>query len=119
MRAMIFHVASIAAFFVDQLAQTPVVVQCVVPPDTDPELKQWVQPILNLVSIVAVVGIAIFSFGATSRKEHRRWVLDQKKAEWKELFSAITEIQKEFPPNLRNRISHNWQRGEDGRRACQ
>jgi hypothetical protein len=72
---MILHSASIAAFFVDQLAQAPVVVKCVLPTNADSGLKQWIQPILNLVSIVAVVGIAIFSFGATSRKEHRRWVL--------------------------------------------
>jgi hypothetical protein len=89
---MIHHAVSIAAFFVDQVTQTPIAVQCVLPPNADPGLKQWIQPILNLVSIVAVVGIAIFSFGATSRKEHRRWVLDQKKAEWSQLLESVANI---------------------------
>ena len=91
---MIIRAVSMVALFVDQVAQVPVVVQCVLPPSADPGLKQWIQPILNLVSIVAVVGIAIFSFGATSRKEHRRWVLDQKKAEWSGLLRATAEVQR-------------------------
>jgi hypothetical protein len=82
---MIIHAALMAAFFADQVTQVPVVVQCVLPPNTDPWWKQWIQPILNLVSIVVVVGIAAFSFGATSRKEHRRWVLDQKASEWRSM----------------------------------
>jgi len=99
---MILHAASFAAFFVDQLAQAPVQIQCVLPPNTDPGWKQWTQPILNLVSIVAVVGIAIFSFGATSRKEHRRWVLDQKKVEWRELLSGMNSVY--FPMALAKQL---------------
>ena len=94
---MILHAVSMVVFFVDQVTQAPVVVQYVVSPNADPGLKQWIQPILNLVSIVAVVGIAIWSFGATSRKEHRRWVLDQKKAEWKELLRKAAEIERVLP----------------------
>ncbi|MGA2886777.1 MAG: hypothetical protein ABSE51_01910 [Terracidiphilus sp.] len=94
MEAMILHAASIAALFVDQLTQAPVVVQCVLPPNADPWWKQWIQPISSLVSIVAVVSIAIWSFGATSRKEHRRWILDQKKAEWQELLRAAAHMRR-------------------------
>jgi hypothetical protein len=85
---MALHAAAMMAFFVDQLPQA----QCVLPPNADTGLKQWIQPILNLVSIVAVVGIAIWSLGATSRKEHRRWVLDQKKAEWSALLHAVANV---------------------------
>lgn len=99
---MIIDAASIAALFLDQLAQVPVVVQCVLPPKVDPGLKQWIQPILNLVSIVAVIGIAIWSFGATSRKEHRRWILDQKKAEWKELLSFLHNVGEDCLPPHKN-----------------
>jgi hypothetical protein len=98
---MILHAASMTALFVDQVTQAPAVVQCVLPANADPGLKQWIQPILNLVSILAVVGIAIFSFGATSRKEHRRWLLDQKKAEWKELIKTASEIESVIPLTLR------------------
>jgi hypothetical protein len=46
---------------------------------------------------VAVVGIAIWSVGATNRRERRRWVLDQEKAEWRELLNAIAPIYKAIP----------------------
>lgn len=89
---MILHAVSFVAFFVDQTQQTQCMAQCAMPPNADPWLKQWIQPILNLVSILAVVGIAIWSIGATSRKEHRRWVLDQKKTEWSLLLRSIASV---------------------------
>lgn len=94
---MVFHLAGMIGALAGQVQQAPVVVHCVLPPSADSEWKQWIQPILNLVSIVAVAGIAIWSFGATSRKEHRRWVLDQKKVEWKALLGKAAEIEQVLP----------------------
>jgi hypothetical protein len=93
---MILHAASIAAFFVDQLAQTPVVVQCVqaVPESWEKWLLQFA---LSIVPVAGGVGIALWSFHATSKRDHERWVLDQKKAEWKELLVKIAEIEHELP----------------------
>jgi hypothetical protein len=97
---MIFHAASMAAFFVDQLAQAPVVVQC-----TQPATESWLkwllptitQTIISLTSISAGVLIALWSFRSTSEKDHEQWLLDQKKAEWKELLARIAEIERELP----------------------
>jgi hypothetical protein len=94
---MIFHAASLAALFFQQAQQAPVVAQCVLPLNTAPGLNQWIQPVLNLASILAVAGIAIWFFGATGRKEHRQWILDRKKAEWKDLLTRIAEIEHEIP----------------------
>lgn len=95
---MILHAASIAAFFAGQLAQPPVQIQCVQQAEPESWVKWLLQFALSIVPVAGGVGIALWSFHATSKREHKRWILDQKKAEWKELFTAITEVQKEFPP---------------------
>lgn len=41
--------------------------------------------------------IAVWSFRATSRREHERWILDQKVAEWKELLMKIAAIEEIVP----------------------
>jgi len=92
---MVLHAVSMAAFFVDQLAQAPVQVQCVSNAGQDPIL---VRLLFDAVPSIFALGIAALIFYWNGGREHKRWVLDQKKAEWKELFSAITEIPKEFPP---------------------
>jgi hypothetical protein len=97
---MILHAASIAAFFLDQLVQAPVVVQCVVPPSPDSVWKQWIPTAVSLLSVGIGLWIANrtirnarelteWSFRATSERDHERWVLDQKKAEWKEVLNAV------------------------------
>jgi hypothetical protein len=101
---MILHAASIAAFFVDKLAQAPVQVQCVQQATPEPMLK-WllptiVQTVVSLASISAGVLIAVWSFKRNRHTEyeqwirnqkagHEQWVRDQKKAEWRELLDAI------------------------------
>jgi hypothetical protein len=94
---MILHAVSIAAFFVDQMAQAPVQIQCVMPPNADPVWKQWIPTAVSLISIGIGVWIARWSFRASSRRDHEQWVRDQKRIEWKELISHIAVIEKEVP----------------------
>jgi hypothetical protein len=97
-KAMIHPIVSIAAFFVDQLAQAPVQIQCVLPPNADPGWKQWIPTAVSLLSIGIGVWIAQWSFHASSRRDHERWVLDQKKAEWRELLVGLSETFREYMP---------------------
>jgi hypothetical protein len=89
---MILHAATLAAFLVDQIQQAPIVVQCV-QKDEPESWAKWlptiVQTVVSLASITAGVLIAWRSFLATSEKDHRRWLLDQKKAEWRELLDVL------------------------------
>jgi hypothetical protein len=107
---MALHAAAMMAFFVDQAQQAPVQIQCLaaVP---EPTLK-WllptiIQTIISLASITAGVLIALWSFRktkeltewsfrATSEKDHERWVLDQKKAEWKVVLEKTAEVDRAF-----------------------
>ncbi len=100
---MILHAASIAAFFVDQLAQAPVQVQCVQQPTPESWMKQWIPTAISILSVGIGVWIAdrsirknreltLWSFRATSERDHERWVLDQKKAEWSRLLESIANI---------------------------
>jgi hypothetical protein len=98
---MILHAASIAAFFVDQLAQAPVQIQCVQQASSESWMK-WllptiVQTVISLASITAGVLIAVWSFRKNRQTEHERWILDQKKAEWAELLDAINDCQDALP----------------------
>jgi len=94
------HFALMTAVLVDQAAQGPLVVQ--IPQlESDPWFK-WllptiVQTIVSLLSIGSGVAIAVRSFRANRRSEHEQWIRDQKKAEWKELFSIISRIEQEIP----------------------
>jgi hypothetical protein len=93
---MILHAASIVAFFVDQLAQTPVQVQCVQQPAPESWLK-WllptiVQTVISLASITTGVCIAVASFRANKKTEHEQWIRDQKKLEWNELLKSVAEF---------------------------
>src|ERR1035441_7770535 len=87
---MILHAASIAAFFVDQLAQAPVQIQCVSNAGQDPI---WVRFLFDAVPSIFALGIAALVFYWNGGREHKRWVLDQKKAEWRELLDVINECQ--------------------------
>jgi hypothetical protein len=98
---MMFHAASITAFFLQQTPQPQCVVRCVQAAQ-EPTLK-WllptiVQTIISLASIAAGVLIAVWSFHATSNRGHKRWVLDQKRAEWKELLVGLSETFGEYMP---------------------
>jgi hypothetical protein len=87
---MILHAVSIAAFLLDSVQQAPVTIQCL---QAAPESwSKWlVQFLVSLIPVVGGVGIALWSFRATSKRDHKRWLLDQKKAEWKELLDAASD----------------------------
>jgi len=89
---MILQIASLAAIALGQTAQTPVVVQ--IQQTATESWVKWllptvIQTIVSLASITAGVWIAVASFRANSRKEHAQWILDQKKAEWRELLDML------------------------------
>jgi hypothetical protein len=94
---MVLHFAAMAAILVDTVSQAPVVVQCP-QPSPEPWWKWLLQFILSVIPVAGGVGIAVWTLRATSRRDHKRWVLDQKKSEWRELFIAFTEVKKEFLP---------------------
>jgi uncharacterized membrane protein YhaH (DUF805 family) len=94
--AMILHAASIAAFFVDQVAQAPVQIQCVQQATPESWLK-WllptiVQTVVSLLSIFAGVCIAVRSFRANKKTEHEQWIRDQKKVEWSALLRGVANV---------------------------
>ena len=98
---MILHAASIAAFFVQQAPQPQCIVKCVQgAPDSWLKwlLPTIVQTVVSLASITAGVVIAVWSLHATSHRDHKRWVLDQKRAEWKELLVGLSETFREYMP---------------------
>jgi hypothetical protein len=94
--AMMLHIAAMAAFFVDQVQQAPVMVQCA---QAAPE--KWWRPLSQFAqTIIPVFGgvwIAWMAFRWNSEKERARWVLDQKKAEWREILEAI-KVCEDFLP---------------------
>ena len=94
MKAMIHHAASMAALFVDQLAQAPVEVQCAQQAAASPEWKWWISALAPwvgpLLSGVVSIYVAWKVFHWQDKKEHRRWFLDQKRQEWRELLSALS-----------------------------
>jgi hypothetical protein len=109
---MITHAVSMATLFVDQVSQAPVVVRCTQAP---PELWwKWLaqslfQVLLSIIPVAGGVWIALWSFRrtreltewsfqATAEKEHERWVLDQRRAEWRELLFGLSETFREYMP---------------------
>jgi uncharacterized membrane protein len=85
---MMLSVASMIGVLTDQIGPAPVVVQCA------PALDKgsiWAQLLIaSLPSVLALI-VAWFAFWLNSRGERNRWVLDQKKAEWKELLAFAAE----------------------------
>jgi hypothetical protein len=107
---MILHAASIAAFFASQTPQARCVVQCAsAAPDSWLKwlLPTIVQTVISLASITAGVLIAVWSFRktkeltewsfrATSERDHERWILDQKKSEWRKILTICNEIDEQY-----------------------
>jgi hypothetical protein len=92
---MMFHLASMIAAFVDQVAQAPIVLQCAhAAPDpwTKWLLPTILQTAISLASIAAGVCIAFWSFRANSKEEHEHWVRDQRKAEWSLLLRSVASV---------------------------
>jgi len=87
---MILHAVSMVAFFVDQVQQAKCIVQCVQAATQDPLLARLL--IAALPSVLAL-GVAWFAFWLNRRWDHNRWLLDQKKAEWRELLDVASDCQ--------------------------
>jgi hypothetical protein len=97
---MILHAASISAFFVDQLGPAPFVVNCA--QAAQEVWWKWLartlfQLLLGVIPVAGGVGIAIWSFRATGRKDHEHWLRDQKTVEWKGLIQAVAEFEEIMP----------------------
>jgi hypothetical protein len=98
---MILHAASIAAFFVDQLAQAPVQIQCVQQSTPSPEwrwwmgaLALWVGPIL---STAGSIYVAWRVFRWQSTKDKSQWLLENKKTEWRALLELASKVEHFMP----------------------
>src|SRR5664279_5457872 len=97
---MLFHPATLLAFFTDHATQASMVAQC---PQAAPEtwvkwlLPTIVQTVVGLLSIVAGVTIAVWSFRRNRQTEHEQWVRDQELEEWRELISAVASVEDLIP----------------------
>jgi hypothetical protein len=100
---MMVHLAAMVAFFVDQVGQAPVVVQCV-QPAPEPEWKWWLGALAPwvgpLLSGVVSIYIAWRVFHWQGEKDRRQWVLDQKRVEWKGLLQVVGSIRTILLPGV-------------------
>lgn len=85
-RAMILHVASIAAFFIQQNPQTQCVVQC------EAQSSIWMRLLVSAFPSLLALGVAWFAFWLNSRWNRKQWILDQKKAEWRDLLDKLNSV---------------------------
>ena len=94
---MILHAASIAALFVDQLTQAPVVVQCA-QAAPEPEWKWWLGVLAPwigpLLSGVVSIYVAWRVFHWQGKKDREQWLRDQKRVEWRELLDKVSAVSK-------------------------
>jgi len=88
------HIVSISTLLVDQAEQLPCVIQCI--PSADPD-SLLVRLLFAAIPSIFALGIAWLVFVWNGGREDKRWLLDQKKAEWKELIEHVTEIRRAFP----------------------
>jgi hypothetical protein len=93
---MSLHAVSLVAVLVDQLAQAHVVVQCA-QAAPEPRWKWLEQLLISVIPVAGGVGIAIWSVRATSKRDHARWVLENKKTEWQELLILASAIEQFMP----------------------
>lgn len=97
---MIDHTAPMAAFLVVQATPPQCIVQCIqaAPGSWWNVLLQFLpQLIVSVIPVAGGVGIALWSFRATSKKEHERWILENIKTEWKELLTLTSAIELFLP----------------------
>jgi hypothetical protein len=92
--AVILHIASIAAVFVDRLVQGPIVVQCAQSACPDPPLARL---LLAAIPSIFALGIAWMAFHWNRQKERDQWVRDQRRMEWRNLLDSLTSIQEAIP----------------------
>ena len=97
---MVLHAAVMMAFFMDQLTNAPIQVQCLQQATQEPgwrwwfgALAPWVGPLL---SGVVSIYVAWRVFRWQGEKDHTQWILDQKAVEWRTLIldsnKAVSQI---------------------------
>jgi hypothetical protein len=97
---MSFHIASMIALFVDQVAQTPVVAQCAqtLP---EPQWKWWLKLLAEilgpLLSTAGSIYVAWKVFHWQGKKDRKQWVRDQKIEEWKRVIPLVAEYEQLMP----------------------
>ncbi len=93
---MVFHTVTMIATLADGAAQATIQVQCALQQATDPWwrwlLPTVVQTAVSLLSVVAGVAIAVWSFRRNRKTEHEQWIRDQKRSDWKQLLKAVAEF---------------------------
>jgi len=82
----VLHVASIAAFFIQQNPQTQCVVQC------EAQSSIWMRLLVSAFPSLLALGVAWFAFWLNSRWNRKQWILDQKKAEWSALLRSVANV---------------------------
>jgi hypothetical protein len=94
---MILHSSGMLAFLLEKPAQTPAQLQCLLQTPSDPWWKWLLQLVLSIVPVAGGVWIAMWSFRATSRRDHEQWLADNKKGEWRKLISLAAQIEYHMP----------------------
>jgi hypothetical protein len=80
-----------------QTTNSQIQIDCISQTALETWLKQLPQIVLCLVPAIVAIWIARWSFSANRTKEHKQWLRDQTKAEWKELMVKIATIEQEIP----------------------
>ena len=93
---MILNAVSVAAFFADTVSKAPVVIHCQ-QAASEPFWRTLLQIFQIVIPVAGGVLIAWMAFRWNSTKDHDRWILDQKKAEWRETLDAI-KVCEDFLP---------------------
>ena len=90
-----FFFASIVAVFVDTVAQAPVVVK-VLQSAPEPEWKWWLGALAPWVGPLLSGAVSIYVawkvFRWQGEKDRYQWVLEQMRAEWRELLSLLNSV---------------------------
>jgi hypothetical protein len=88
-----------AAFFIDQMAYAPVMIQCA-QSAPEPEWKWWLGALAPwvgpLLSGVVSIYVAWKVFRWQGEKDRKQWTLDQKKAEWREILTVCNDIDEQY-----------------------
>jgi len=91
---MILHTITFVALLVSEVSQAPIVVQCAPSVGQDP---LWSRLLVTAIPSILALGIAWMAFHWNSQKDQRRWVLDNRKAEWQKLLVLAAKIEQFMP----------------------
>lgn len=88
--ALALHAAELLAFWAGAVQQSPVVVKCPAPAP-EPVLKWLLQ---TTVPVIGGTLIAVLSSIYNRRLEEKKWLRDQKSAEWSQLIRSVANIER-------------------------